>query len=257
MSDSSVDFIPTSAMVIVAHPDDAEFMVAGTVAKWARSGCEVTYVVITKGDKGSEDPDMTPELLTEIREAEQRAAGTVLGVKHYEFMGYPDAYLQHTLELRRDVTRLIRKYQPEVVMTFDPSERFFGDNYPNHPDHRAAGDVAIDAVFPSARDRLTFPELLAEGLAPHKVAQIWLSSPGPKCNIWIDIGETLALKQEALLKHPSQLGPDIGEFAVQMARWGAEGQPFEFGEAFRRIILDQPPGPPSEKVPESAEYVAD
>lgn len=227
-------------MVVVAHPDDAEFMVAGTVAKWTKAGCEVTYVVITKGDKGSDDPEMTPERLAEIREAEQREAGAVLGVRNFEFMGYPDAYLQHTLELRRDVTRIIRKYRPEVVITFDPTTRFFNDTYPNHPDHRVAGDVTVDAVFPTARDRLTFPELIDEGYGPHKVAQLWLST-ADKANVWVDITETLPVKQEALMKHPSQLGPDIVEFAVQMARWGAEGQPFEFGEAFRRIIIDGPP----------------
>ena len=241
MPSTADEYTPRSAMVVVAHPDDAEFMVAGTVAKWAKSGCEVTYVVITKGDKGSDDPAMTPSKLTAIREAEQRAAGAVLGVKHFEFMGYPDGYLVHSLELRRDITRLIRVYRPEVVMTFDPTQRFFGDRYPNHPDHRAAGDATVDAIFPSARDRLTFPELLADGLEPHKVAQIWLGSPGQP-NVWVDIGDTLALKQEALKAHPSQLGPDIVEFAVQMARWGSEGQDFEFGESFKRIIMDAPFG---------------
>ncbi len=224
-------------MVVVAHPDDAEFMVAGTVALWAAAGCEVTYVVITRGDKGSDDPEMTPDKLAEIREAEQRAAGALLGVKHYEFMGYPDAYLQHTLELRRDVTRIIRKYRPEVVMTFDPTARFLGDNYPNHPDHRCTGDVTVDAVFPTARDRLTFPELLAEGFEPHKVAQIWLGGT-EKANVVVDISATLELKKRAMLAHPSQLGPEIVEFAAQMGRWGAEGQEFEFGEAFRRIAIE-------------------
>ena len=223
-------------MVVVAHPDDAEFMVAGTVARWAKNGAEITYVVITKGDKGSDDPEMTPERLAEVREAEQRAAGAILGVKNYEFMGYPDAYLQHTLELRRDVARLIRKHRPEVVITFDPTARFLGDTYPNHPDHRCAGDATVDAVFPTARDRLTFPELLAEGFEPHKVAQLWLGGTDT-ANVVVDIGETLELKKQALLAHPSQLGPDIAEFALQMGRWGAEGQEFEFGESFRRITI--------------------
>jgi LmbE family N-acetylglucosaminyl deacetylase len=233
-------YIPSAAMVVVAHPDDAEFMCAGTIAKWAKAGCDVTYVVVTKGDKGSEDPEMTPSRLTAIREAEQRAAGAILGVRNFEFMGYEDGYLQHTLQLRRDITRLIRRYRPEVVITFDPSTRFFNDNYPNHPDHRTTGDATIDAVFPSARDRLTFPELLTENLQPHKVAQVWLASPGGEVNVAVDIGETLALKQEALLAHPSQLGPDIAEFAVQMGRWGATDMDFEFGEAFRRIIIEAP-----------------
>jgi LmbE family N-acetylglucosaminyl deacetylase len=184
---------------------------------------------------------MTPERLAEIREAEQRAAGAILGVRNFEFMGYPDAYLQHTLELRRDVTRLIRKHRPEVVITFDPTARFFGENYPNHPDHRCAGDVTVDAVFPTARDRLTFPELLDEGYEPHKVAQLWLGGT-EKPTVVVDITETLALKQQALLAHPSQLGPDIAEFAIEMGRGGADGQPFEYGEAFRRITIESPSG---------------
>ena len=233
-------FVPPSAMVVVAHPDDAEFMVAGTVAKWARKGTEVTYVIITKGDKGSEDPNMTTEKLTVIREAEQRAAGAVLGVANYEFMGYPDGYLQHTLELRKDVTRLIRKYRPHVLLTFDPTSRFFSDNYVNHPDHRVAGDVALDATFPTARDRLTFPELLVDGYEPWKVRQVWLAGTDHP-NVWVDIGDTMDLKKAALLEHPSQLGPDVVEFAEGFARMAAEGQDFEFGESFRRFILEEDP----------------
>ncbi len=237
---------PSSAMVVVAHPDDAEFMFAGTVAKWTAAGATVTYVVITKGDKGSEDPEMTPSRLTVIREAEQRAAGAILGVRDYVFMGYEDGYLQHTLELRRDLTRLLRTHRPEVVMTFDPTARFLGDSYPNHPDHRACGDATLDAIFPSARDRLTFPELLVDGLQPHKVAQLWMGGT-TEPNVVVDIGETLALKQQALLAHPSQLDPGIAMFAEQMARWGAAAaNGVTFGEAFRRITFDTPPGPSPE-----------
>jgi LmbE family N-acetylglucosaminyl deacetylase len=198
--------------------------------------------VVTKGDKGSDDPEMTPHRLAEIREAEQRAAGAILGVKQYEFMGYEDGYLVHTLGLRRDLTRLIRRHRPEIVMCFDPTTRFIGDAYPNHPDHRASGDATVDAVFPSARDRLTFPELLTENLLPHKVSQLWMGGTGQP-NTWVDIGGTLDLKKRALMAHPSQLGEDAIEFATQMARWGAEGQPFEYGEAFRRIMLDSVPLP--------------
>jgi len=231
---------PPSAMVVVAHPDDAEFMVAGTVAKWAKQGCEVTYVVITKGDKGSDDPEMTSERLTTIREAEQRAAGAVLGVRNYEFMGYPDGYLQHTLELRRDVTRLIRRHRPHVLLTFDPTNRFFSDNYVNHPDHRVAGDVALDATFPTARDRLTFPELLVDGYQPWKVRQIWLSGAEAP-NVWIDISETIELKKKALLKHPSQLDPEVVQFADGWAKETGAAQGIPYAEAFRRFILEEDP----------------
>ena len=123
-------------------------------------------------------------------------------------------------------------------MCFDPTNRFFSDTYTNHPDHRASGDATIDAVFPTARDRLTFPELLVDGYEPHKVKQLWMGS-AQKPNVWIDIAETLELKKKALAAHPSQLGPDIVEFGEQMARWAAEGQDLEFAEAFHRIIFDQ------------------
>lgn len=239
-------YVPASAMCVVAHPDDAEFMFAGTVAKWAKAGAEITYVVITKGDKGSADPEMTPSRLAELREQEQRDAAAILGVKHCVFLGYEDGYLQHTLELRRDITRVIRQYRPEVLMTFDPETRFFGGYYPNHPDHRAAGDATVDAMFPSARDRLTFPELLTDGLEPHNVKQLWLGS-SERPNTWIDIGHFLETKRAAMLAHPSQFDPSMAEFAEQLARRVAQSakefaqeQPFEFAEAYRRIILDEP-----------------
>jgi LmbE family N-acetylglucosaminyl deacetylase len=239
---SANGYVPKSAMVVVAHPDDAEFMAAGTVAIWARGGCTVTYVVVTKGDKGSDDEKMTSSQLERIREAEQRAAGAVLGVANFEFMGYPDGYLEHTLGLRRDLARLIRKHRPEVVICFDPTNRFLADNYVNHPDHRASGDATIDAVFPTARDRLTFPELLADGLEPHKVSQLWLGAAGQP-NITIDIAETLDLKRKALLEHPSQFGEEVLQFVEMLARWSAQDQPFDFGESFRRFILESEEGP--------------
>jgi LmbE family N-acetylglucosaminyl deacetylase len=233
-------YTPERAMVVVAHPDDAEFMCAGTVAKWAAAGCEVTYVVVTNGDKGSEDPEMTPDRLAVIREAEQRAAGTILGVRNFEFLGFADGYLTHTLDVRREITRVIRKWRPDVVITFDPRQRFFGDSYPNHPDHRATGDATIDAVFPSARDRPTFPELLEAGYEPWKVRQIWLSGEGGDGLVRVDITGTLDLKKAALLAHPSQLGPEVAEMATQMSRWDSEGRDYEFAEAFRVITLDMP-----------------
>ncbi len=233
-------YIPATAMVVIAHPDDAEFMCAGTVAKWTKAGCEVTYVLVTNGNKGSDDPAMTSTRLAGIREAEQRAAGAILGVRNFEFLGFPDGYLVATLDVRREITRVIRKWKPDVVITFDPTQRFFGENYPNHPDHRATGDATIDAIFPSARDRLTFPELLLDGYEPWKVKQIWLASDDAHSQARVDITEVMAQKQEALLAHPSQLGPEMKEFALQMGRWGAAGREFEFGEAFRVIVLDAP-----------------
>jgi LmbE family N-acetylglucosaminyl deacetylase len=245
------DYTPKSAMVVVAHPDDAEFMAAGTVAKWAREGSEVTYVIVTKGDKGSDDAKMTPTEIARIREEEQRAAGKILGVAKFEFMGYPDGYLQHTLELRRDLAGVIRKHRPEVVICFDPTNRFLSDTYVNHPDHRASGDATIDAVFPSARDRFTFPELLADGLEPHKVMQLWLGA-SDKPNVFIDIGDTLEVKLQAMRAHPSQFGEDVVGFALELGRFIAASQPFEFGEAFRRFILEtDEEAPMADRVPRS------
>ena len=235
-----VEKAPASAMVIVAHPDDAEFMCAGTIARWAAAGCHVTYCVITKGDKGSDDPAMTPGQLTVIREAEQRAAGAILGVADFVFMGYPDGYLQHTLELRKDLTRVIRQCRPEAVITFDPTARFVGDFYLNHPDHRTAGDAALDAIFPSARDRLTFPELLLDGYEPHKVKQIFLGF-SDRMNIRVDIGDTLELKKRALLAHPSQIAAGDVTFIEQWSREAAAGEGCEFAEAFFRIRMDDFP----------------
>ena len=246
MESSAAGYAPASAMVVVAHPDDAEFMAAGTVAKWTRAGATLTYVVVTKGDKGSDDPGVTPSQLAQVRQAEQRAAGAILGVQHFQFMGYDDGYLEPTLALRRDITRLVRIHRPEVVICFDPTNRIFSDTYVNHPDHRASGDATMDAVFPSARDRLTFPELLADGLEPHKVAQLWLGAPR-EANHWVDIGDTLDLKRKALLAHPSQLGPEVADFVTEMARGAAAGQDFEFGESFRRIILEAPEDDPARR----------
>ena len=229
---------PDSAMVIVAHTDDAEFLVAGTVVLWTKGGTEVTYVVVTNGDKGSEDPRMTGEQLAAVRQAEQRRAAASLGVKEVLFLGYEDSMLQPTLELRRDLARVIRAHRPHTVVTFDPTTRFITDNYPNHPDHRATGDAAVDAVFPAARDRLTFPELLDEGLEPHKVRELWLgASTSP--NHWVDIEPALEQKIAALRHHESQLGGfALEEFIPQMSRAEAEGGPYALAESFRRLVLD-------------------
>ncbi len=183
---------------------------------------------------------MTPERLARIREEEQRAAAAILGVEEVVFLGYPDAYLQYTLELRRDLVRVIRRYRPEVVVTFDPTTRFFRNVYTNHPDHRVTGDTAVDAVYPAARDRLTFAELLAEGLEPHKVRELWLGTTHEP-NFWVDIGSVLEVKRQALLAHPSQLDEGVAAFVTLLARESAQGQPFEYAEAFRRIVIEQPP----------------
>jgi len=160
-------------MVVVAHADDAEWGCAGTVAKWCAQGWEVVYLLCTDGSKGSSDPEITSGQLVEIRKQEQLDAGKVLGVHQVVFLGYEDSMLEPNLELRRDIAREIRRYRPDVLICTSP-QRNLTDSYMGHPDHFAAGEAALSAAFPAARDRLTFPELLEEGLEPHHVREVWI-----------------------------------------------------------------------------------
>jgi len=225
-------------MVITAHPDDAEFTAAGAVAKWTREGVTVIYVICTDGSRGSNDPKVRPEHLVAIRRAEQEAAARILGVEEIVYLGYEDGSLQPTLALRRDITREIRRYRPDIVVCPDPTVRYYGDSYLNHPDHRAAGDAALDAVFPSARTRYIFPELLTEGLEPHKVREVYIrGSLSP--NLWVDISDTMELKIAALKKHESQLSRSQGweERVRARAQQAAGGQDMTYAETFKRITL--------------------
>jgi LmbE family N-acetylglucosaminyl deacetylase len=228
--------IPSSAMVIVAHPDDAEFTLAGTVAVWSRAGCRVIYVLCTDGNAGSHEPGMTCERLAEIRRDEQRAACAVLGVSEVVFLGYPDGQLQPSLELRRDLVRVIRAHQPEVVMTGDPTELFVSDSYINHPDHRAAALAALDAVAPAAAMPLLWPEVGA----PHRVQRVYVRGRQPP-NHYVDISQTIDLKIEALRQHVSQMGD--WDPAAMIRRWDAEtGQEcgLAYAESFLRITFQSP-----------------
>lgn len=229
---------PERVLAVCAHPDDLEFGAAGTVARWTRNGAHVVYVVVTDGSKGSDDPEMTGERLSEMRMAEQRAAAEVLGVAEVVFLGYPDGEVFNTPALRGDIVHQIREHRPDVIVTLDPTNRFPGGNRINHPDHIAVGDTTLNAVFPLARDRLTFPEHEAEGLAPHKVLNVLLSFTGEP-NEWVDIAETVDVKIAALKRHVSQVGGrrNFDEYVRERARATAEGTPFEYAEAFRRITL--------------------
>jgi LmbE family N-acetylglucosaminyl deacetylase len=230
--------IPKSAMVIMAHPDDAEFTVAGTVAKWAQAGCEIIYVLCTSGNAGTHEPGMTREKIAAIREDEQRAACRVLGAKEVVFLRHDDGTLQPTLELRRDLVRQIRRFKPEAVIAPDPTALFYGDDYINHPDHRAAGQAAIDAVAPAAAMPLLWPE---DG-EPHRVRYIYVSG-AEKPNVWIDISNTVEQKIEALRQHKSQLGD--WNPAEMLRNWSAETgkeKGLAYAESFRRMMLEQPPG---------------
>jgi LmbE family N-acetylglucosaminyl deacetylase len=191
-------------MVIVAHPDDPEFFCGGTIARWVREGVEVAYLILTNGNKGSSDPSVTPQRLAEMRMEEQERAAAILGVRTVVFLNEPDGELQPTLALRRHVVREIRRYRPDVVVCPDPSAYYFDTAYVNHPDHRAAGVVALEAVFPAARNRMYHPELLAEGLTPHAVHEIYLTGTAQP-NRWVDITDTLEIKLEAIRAHASQI----------------------------------------------------
>jgi LmbE family N-acetylglucosaminyl deacetylase len=224
---------PRRALVVAAHPDDSEFGAGGTVAQWSREGWEVYYLICTDGSKGSEDPEMTPDRLVPMRRDEQRAAARVLGVKEVFFLDYVDGELTYTPDLMRDVVRHIRKLRPHSVITHDPNQ-IVRNMFINHPDHRAAGEVAIDAVYPIARNRPSFPELLAEGLEPFSVKEIYLWSASDT-NFDVDITETIDTKFEALRQHKSQMG-DMEEMEGRLRQFWS-GPDGKYLERFRRIVL--------------------
>lgn len=223
-------------VVVSPHPDDAEFGVAGTVVRWVREGRRVVYVVCTDGDKGTSDRSMTPERLAEIRRKEQRDAAGVLGVSEVLFLGYPDQGLEETGEFRKHIVRLIRRFRPHTMATTDPYRRYLW-----HRDHRILGQVVMDAVFPYARDYMAYPDLIAEGLEPHKVEEI-LFWGTEDVNFRSDITDTFDTKLAALLCHRSQIKefqhiPDIEAYLRRRCRENSEGQTYELGEAFHRVGL--------------------
>lgn len=229
---------PGRAMVVMAHPDDAEFVCGGTIAKWCAEGWEVVYVVVTGGDKGTHDPAMHPEKLAAIREEEQRAACRVLGIADVVFLGYTDGVLEPTLALRRDLTRVVRRFRPDAVVCGDPTVRFYGTRYMNHPDHRVASDVTLDAVFPSAETRFIFPELLAEGLEPHHVREVWLFG-SEQTDTFVDIASTLPVKIRALREHRSQMGDwDPSPMIHEWARTQGKRRRLRAAETYRRMVLE-------------------
>jgi LmbE family N-acetylglucosaminyl deacetylase len=235
--EAAINGIPKSAMVIMAHPDDAEFTVAGTVAKWAQAGCEIVYVLCTSGNAGTHEPGMTPEKIAAIREEEQRAACRVLGAKEVVFLLHDDGTLQPTLELRREIVRQIRRWKPEAVITGDPTALFEGDEYINHPDHRAAAQAAIDAVAPAA----AMPLLWSEDGEPHRVRYVYVSN-AHKPNVWVDISSTLDKKIEALRQHKSQMGDwDPADMIRQWAAETGKEKGLAYAESFRRMTLEPPP----------------
>jgi len=221
-------------MVVTPHPDDAEFGVAGTVARWTDEGKKVIYVVCTNGDKGTSDPNMKPEELARIREEEQLAAARLLGVSDVIFLRHPDQSLEDTPEFRKEIVRIIRMYRPDTVVAADPYRRYLW-----HRDHRITSQVVLDAVFPYARDHLSYPDLLEEGLEPYKVKEILLWG-AEEPNYRVDVTDTFSRKIAALRCHKSQIGNPPAEMEERMKeryRMMAEGENYELAEAFYRVDI--------------------
>jgi LmbE family N-acetylglucosaminyl deacetylase len=229
---------PERVLVVAAHPDDIEFGAAGTVARWTSEGAAVRYLLVTRGDKGSDDPDTDVTSLVRLREAEQRAAAAELGVDGVDFLDEPDGQVEPTLALRERITYAIRSYRPEVVMTHDPTVLFVNNEWVNHPDHRAVGQATVDAVFPTARDPLNFRNHLDAGLGPWKVAELYLWSTN-EANQLVDIGGTMERKVAALAHHASQFRAfdDVARWVRRRSEELGERAGYRAAEGFRRVTL--------------------
>lgn len=222
-------------LVIAPHPDDVEFGAAGTVATMTQQGKQVVYIICTNGDKGTSDRSVKPADLAKLREEEQKAAAAVLGVREVVFLGYSDQGLEDTPEFRRQLVSLIRTYKPKTVITVDPHQHYFWW----HRDHRICGQVAMDAVFPYSRDHLAYPDMLDEGLEPHKVDELLLfNTDRPNYNV--DITATMDLKLAALMSHKSQVSGNTSQMAGYLRRWAedkAKGEEYKMAEAFNRVDM--------------------
>jgi LmbE family N-acetylglucosaminyl deacetylase len=232
--------VPKVVLGIAAHPDDLDFGSAGTVATWANAGAEIYYLILTNGNKGSSDIHADPKELTEIRRNEQRAAAKILGVKDVFFCDYEDGCLMVNLDVKRDIVRIIRKVRPDAVITMDPSMLYdVSRGFINHPDHRAAGQSALDAVYPLARDHLSLPELYHdEGLEPHNVSTVYLTNFNNQ-NCFIDISDCFDKKIEALAAHASQI-PGLSKVEQMMRNFAStigENCGVQYAEGFLRIDI--------------------
>ncbi len=237
----SNEFKPKIVLAIAAHPDDVDFGFAGSIAKWSQAGTEVYYLIVTDGSKGSDNRHITTDKLIRIRENEQRSAAQLLGAKEVFFLGFPDSELLMTIELKKQITRYIRRLKPDTVLTSDPTMIYSGARgygFINHTDHRVTAQATLDAVFPLARDHLTFPDLLSEGLEPHKVSTILMVN-FEKQNFVVDISTTLDKKLEALALHVSQM-PDIESTKKMVISWAeTNGKQcgYRYAEAFVRLNI--------------------
>jgi LmbE family N-acetylglucosaminyl deacetylase len=232
-----------SALVLFAHPDDAEFMCGGTVAKWARDGCAVHYVVCTDGSAGSNRPGEDRDHMRPIREREQRAAADVLGVKTVTFLGEVDGFLEVTPDTRRKVCREVRRLRPEVVVAPDPSRLWSGDGYVNHWDHKQVGLLALTAVMPDVPTRVMFQELELEHLEPYEIPHLMLVSN--EADTYVDITDTIDVKLESLAQHVSQeaeaAAPWVRQRAEELGQ--ASGHDLRYAEAFKWFKLRPEEGP--------------
>src|SRR5215470_12096442 len=244
------------AMVIGAHPDDDDVSVGGTSALWAKQGKKIVWVVMTDGAEGSEVPSLIDTELMLAREQEQRRACEVLGVQAVEFLRFSDGHLTNSEAARKAIVRLIRQYRPRVVFTHDPTQQMYAPDpyekpedtaYLNHPDHRATGNIVLDAIFPAVGNPRSYRELLSEGFQPYQIHELYLFFTGED-NTFIDISETIELKARGLQCHVTQFGPEANILEM-IHKWGAEiakeakekkGFEMEFAEAFRRIKLYVP-----------------
>jgi LmbE family N-acetylglucosaminyl deacetylase len=227
------------ALVVFAHPDDGEFGTAGTVATWTRAGTEVAYVCVTDGSAGSNEPGVTRAGLRVVREAEQRAACDVLGVKECVFLGLVDGMVEVTMDLRRDICRQVRRVRPDVLVSPDPV-RFWdeGRTYINHPDHRAVGVACMAVVNPDSSTRPQFPELLDEGLEPFEIPHLWIPSWEGDADTFVDITDTIETKIEALRCHKSQIHDwPVDEWIRRRAKERGAERGMEYAESFRTFKL--------------------
>lgn len=230
-------YAPESAMAIVAHPDDIEFSCAGTLARWAKAGSRVCYVLCTSGEVGISEQGMTKENAAKIRESEQRKAAEIAGAHEVIFLREPDGLLQPTLELRKKIVREIRRFRPEVVITGDPTIVWTGNEYINHPDHRAAAAAALDATFPAAGQPNLFEELEEEGYTAFKPRKVFVTT-WTDGDIIISIDETIETKIDALHAHVSQMkGRDLGPRIKEWAASRAKCVEADYAETFRVITL--------------------
>lgn len=226
---------PVDVLVITAHPDDSEYGVAGSVARWIRDGRSVAYVVCTSGEKGTSDRAMRPEELARIREQEQQAAADLLGVREVLYLRYPDQSLEDTAAMRKHIVQVIRTFRPHTVVTTDPYRRYLW-----HRDHRIIGQVVLDAAFPFARDHAAYPDLLAQGFEPHKVKEL-LFFGAEDINYYLDIADTFDQKLAALKCHASQMrelkADDLDAWLRLRYKNLAEKSEYELAEAFHRVVM--------------------